>query len=90
MDRLFGARLQCVAEADLKDPKSRLQELLQQRRLALPDYSVVERGGAFTVACVVAELELGATGGGRTRREAEQEAAAGVLEALAQPDAAAT
>jgi ribonuclease III len=63
-----------------KDPKTRLQEYLQARRIALPQYTVVAtRGEAhaqqFQVECAIPELELRATGEGASRRSAEQEAA---------------
>jgi len=63
-----------------KDPKTLLQEHLQGRRMALPQYSVVAtRGEAheqlFEVECVVAELNIRSLGAGTSRRSAEQEAA---------------
>ncbi len=63
-----------------KDPKTLLQEYLQARKLALPQYSVVAtRGEAheqqFEVECVVAELGIRSLGEGASRRAAEQEAA---------------
>ena len=85
----FATRLaQLPDPATLKDPKTRLQEQLQQQGLALPDYAVVEISGAdhaqtFRVRCGVASRALEAEGSGRSRREAEQAAAAAVLERLA-------
>ena len=63
-----------------KDPKTRLQEFLQGRRIPLPRYSVVSiRGEAhdqqFQVECLIPELNIRAVGEGATRRAAEQEAA---------------
>jgi ribonuclease-3 len=63
-----------------KDPKTLLQEHLQGRRMALPQYSVVAtRGEAheqlFEVECVVPELNIRSLGAGTSRRSAEQEAA---------------
>ena len=63
-----------------KDPKTLLQELLQGRRMALPQYSVIAtRGEAheqlFEVECVVPELNIRSLGAGTSRRSAEQEAA---------------
>lgn len=64
----------------LKDPKTRLQELLQGRRLALPTYSVVSIGGeaheqTFQVSCAIPELNIVSHGEGPSRRAAEQSAA---------------
>jgi len=71
----------------VKDPKTRLQEVLQQRRLALPTYRVTSTEGVdhrrtFSVQCEVEELTLSATGVGGSRRRAEQQAAQLVLELL--------
>lgn len=67
-----------------KDPKTRLQEWLQSRRLPVPDYVVVATLGEahaqqFTVECRIAALTIAAPGTGSSRRAAEQDAA---LEAL--------
>ena len=63
-----------------KDPKTRLQEYLQGRRLALPQYSIVSVIGEaheqlFRVECAIAELSIRSRGEGPTRRAAEQQAA---------------
>lgn len=63
-----------------KDPKTRLQEYLQGRKLALPQYSIVSIAGEaheqqFRVECLLAELSIRSQGEGPTRRAAEQEAA---------------
>ncbi len=63
-----------------KDPKTLLQELLQARRFALPQYAVVATKGAahkqqFQVECHIPELSIRTTGFGASRRIAEQEAA---------------
>ena len=63
-----------------KDPKTRLQEHLQGRKLGLPHYSIVGIEGEaheqhFRVECVIAELSIRSSGEGSSRRAAEQEAA---------------
>jgi ribonuclease-3 len=63
-----------------KDPKTRLQELLQSRHVALPKYAVVGTQGAahdqrFEVECLIPELSVRTLGAGASRRAAEQEAA---------------
>ena len=63
-----------------KDPKTTLQEFLQGRRLALPQYHLrATRGEAhaqeFEVECLIPELGISTTGRGPSRRAAEQEAA---------------
>jgi len=78
---LLGEVLERIdPSASGKDPKTLLQEHLQGRRLALPQYGVVAvRGEAheqqFQVECVVAELGIRSLGEGASRRSAEQEAA---------------
>ncbi len=73
--------------AELKDPKTRLQEHLQSRRMPLPEYNVVSVHGeahaqTFTVECQVRGLEQSAHGTGSSRRKAEQVAAERALELL--------
>ena len=63
-----------------KDAKTTLQEFLQGRRLALPQYQLrATRGEAhaqeFEVECQIPELGITAIGRGPSRRAAEQEAA---------------
>ena len=70
-----------------KDPKTQLQEWLQSRKYALPQYSVIATRGAahdqrFEVECVVRELDLRTVGTGTSRRLAEQEAARMAFERL--------
>ena len=72
---------------DLKDPKTRLQELLQGRGLALPEYRVEQVSGEphlqhFSVRCEVPELHIATAGEGSSRRRAEQDAAQRVLDSL--------
>lgn len=70
-----------------KDPKTALQEWLQGRRLALPRYEVVAVHGqahaqTFQVACHVQGQPEPTRGRGASRRAAEQEAAAAMLQRL--------
>jgi ribonuclease-3 len=76
------------ALAELKDPKTRLQEWLQARGLALPRYSVENVEGEshaqhFRVSCEVEALAQRADGEGSSRRRAEQAAASVLLTRLA-------
>jgi ribonuclease-3 len=70
-----------------KDPKTLLQELLQARKIALPQYSVVATQGAahdqkFEVECLIPELSVRTLGSGSTRRTAEQDAATRAFEKI--------
>jgi ribonuclease-3 len=72
---------------ELKDPKTRLQELLQARGLPLPRYRIESVEGElhaqlFRVSCEVEPMAARASGAGSSRRRAEQAAAAGVLEQI--------
>jgi ribonuclease III len=89
--RLYATQLDGLrAEGELKDPKTRLQELLQGRGEALPAYLLESAVGEphdqiFSVRCRVQlgdDSQFEAQGAGSSRRRAEQEAATGVLEAL--------
>ena len=71
----------------LKDSKTRLQEFLQSRRLALPEYELTNVEGeahaqTFYIDCRVSGLNNPAKGSGSSRRQAEQEAAKHALTAL--------
>ena len=84
--KLYESRLAALDPAlSSKDPKTRLQELVQARHLPLPVYTVLTTRGAahdqvFEVQCTVAALELRTTGTGLSRRLAEQDAARQALE----------
>jgi ribonuclease-3 len=72
-----------------RDYKSTLQERLQARGQPLPSYRVVAETGpdhdkAFAVD-VVADGRVLASGQGKTKKDAEQEAARVALERLDQP-----
>ncbi len=67
-----------------KDSKSHLQEILQARKIEVPDYQVVATEGEahaqiFRVECVIAQLNLSTVGEGPSRRAAEQKAAESAL-----------
>jgi ribonuclease III len=85
---LMAPRLGELPAADaLKDPKTRLQEVLQARGLALPTYVLTAVTGdphaqTFTVTCEVPVFGVAAVGEGASRRRAEQLAAAKVLDLL--------
>ena len=84
----FKPRLdQCDPAAVKKDAKTRLQEYLQSRSYALPEYQVLNISGeahqqTFEVACRLPELDVSAMGKGSSRRKAEQQAAKKALEIL--------
>jgi ribonuclease III len=85
---VIGRRLEELPTADaLKDPKTRLQETLQARGLALPVYALTAASGdphtqLFTVTCEVPTFGLLAVGKGGSRRSAEQSAARKLLDLL--------
>ena len=90
IERLLADRLADLPEArDLKDPKTRLQELLQGRGRRLPAYAVDDVSGEphehwFVASCEVEELGLRERGEGTSRRRAEQAAAQRVLDQLSE------
>jgi ribonuclease-3 len=92
VQRLFG---EVIAGTEVdnwsKDAKTELQEWLQARRLAVPVYRIVATRGqshaqTFDVECAVPALGLAASGEGKSRRAAEQEAARRLLAALKADD----
>jgi ribonuclease-3 len=81
---LTPVMLETPIESMGKDPKTRLQELLQGKRMKLPMYRVLVEGGTsaspeFSVECAVEDLEITKVGQGHSRRVAEQHAAQAVL-----------
>ncbi len=82
--RVFAEKLDDLPHADdLRDPKTRLQEWLQARGASPPEYELVNVSGKahqqhFEVRCLVPDQEP-ATGEGRSRRSAEQQAARHML-----------
>lgn len=95
IQRWYGDRLSHIVVGDsLKDPKSRLQEWLQARRLELPQYEVLSVTGEahdqfFCVRCDVpaqaGQPAFSTEGSGVSRRCAEQEAANAALQRLLPP-----
>lgn len=85
---LYGDNLDNVSPGlNLKDPKTRLQEYLQSRRLPLPHYEVVSVTGeahdqTFVVRCTVQGVPEPTEGVGASRRRAEQSAAEAALKIL--------
>src|SRR6478735_3557514 len=70
-----------------KDAKTLLQEFLQGKKIALPQYNVVATHGAahnqeFEVECLVPKLDIQVFGTGGSRRAGEQAAAKLALEAV--------
>ncbi|MGH8547502.1 MAG: ribonuclease III [Methylococcales bacterium] len=70
-----------------KDPKTRLQELMQSKGLKLPSYTLKSTSGLphqqnFCVECEVEPLDTCQLGIGSSRKRAEQQAAQTVLDLL--------
>jgi ribonuclease-3 len=82
---LFEDKLSRLSKkSQQKDPKTRLQELLQSRKNPLPTYTIISITGeqheqCFTVTCRVDELNIITEGTGSSRRKAEQDAASRFL-----------
>ena len=79
--KLYNERLTELDPSEVtKDPKTRLQELLQSRRFSLPEYELLSVTGeaheqTFEVVCVISEKSIKTVGTGSSRRNAEQLAA---------------
>lgn len=79
--RLFEPIIRTIdPKASGKDPKTELQELLQARRLPLPEYRLVDTRGCahdqdFIVECTLGNPKITTRGQGKSRRAAEQDAA---------------
>jgi ribonuclease III len=85
---LFAKKLDTIDPKVIdKDPKSLLQELLQGKKIAVPEYSVTHLDGeahaqVFIVECWIEKLNIRTVGEGTSRRIAEQQAAQLALEKL--------
>lgn len=87
--QLFRAAIEPLSlENRNKDPKTRLQEIMQARGLPLPEYTLLTQKGQphdqlFRVICKIALLKEVVQGEGSSRKKAEQEAAEMLLTRLA-------
>ena len=80
LEHFMGDMKQLSPDTTYKDPKSHLQELMQQQSMTLPEYTIIEITGEpheqeFTVRCFLPDLKLEYIAKGRSRRVAEQTAA---------------
>jgi len=81
----FAQRLSAIKPGnEQKDPKTRLQEYLQGRKIALPVYDVIDTSGQshnqqFIVRCLTEVIDKEVIAKGTSRRKAEQAAAQQVL-----------
>jgi ribonuclease-3 len=86
----FNDRLQVIKPGnEQKDPKTRLQEFLQGRKIALPSYEVIDTTGQshnqeFTVRCQTSIIDEVVIAKGTSRRKAEQQAAEQILQLIEQ------
>ena len=84
----YASRLAGISPSQShKDAKTRLQEFLQARKIALPSYELLDANDGehqqnFTVMCDLPLLKKRAIGTGGSRRKAEQEAATAALTLL--------
>jgi ribonuclease-3 len=88
-ERLFGPVLADAQAAAGRDFKSRLQEISQARLQLAPTYTVVSQQGpdhdkTFEVAIFLGDKEYGRARG-KSKKEAQQNAAAQALNVLEQP-----
>ena len=79
--KLFAEKMQSLSTENWqKDPKTKLQELRQAKKMELPDYTLIDMTGlpheqTFKVRCSVSLIEESCVGIGVSRKKAEQSAA---------------
>lgn len=76
-------------ENELKDPKSRLQEVLQARNIDIPHYELLSVTGdahrqIFNAECTIESLDIITKGVSGSRRKAEQQSAQNAYEIVMQ------
>jgi ribonuclease-3 len=90
VENWYGDRLQKVSSKSAsKDPKTRLQEWLQSKQHALPEYILIQAQGSdhereFEVQCQLQQLSIQTLGKGSSVKAAEAEAALKALIQLGQ------
>lgn len=85
--QLWEEQINSLSAQQIKDPKTCLQEYLQAQQQPLPDYRILEVKGSphnqlFEIECIVPCLKEPSYGSGKSRRRAEQSAAAQALSML--------
>lgn len=88
VEHLFAEKLNRLSLDNWqKDPKTQLQELMQSKKLDLPEYTLINMSGLgheqmFTVKCTIPLTEDACVGKGISRKKAEQAAAERMLELI--------
>ena len=88
VEQLFAEKLDNLSlENWQKDPKTQLQELMQSKKQALPEYTLITMSGLaheqlFQVKCSIPLIKETCIGSGISRKRAEQSAAELMLELL--------
>ena len=86
--RLFAEKLNALSLDNWqKDPKTQLQELMQSKKMDLPEYTLISMSGlahdqVFSVKCTTPMSSKSSVGSGVSRKKAEQSAAEQMLELL--------
>lgn len=86
--RLFADKLKSLSLDNWqKDPKTQLQELMQAKKMELPEYTLITMSGlaheqTFQVQCTIPLIADPCVGTGVSRKKAEQAAAELMLELL--------
>jgi ribonuclease-3 len=87
--RLFDEKLNGLSLNNWqKDPKTQLQEMMQAKKLELPEYTLITMSGqphqqSFKVKCSISLTDQSCIGVGVSRKKAEQSAAEQMLALLA-------
>lgn len=86
--RCYQSRLAAIViDKPLKDPKTELQEMLQAKGKALPEYTIIDTEGKshnqlITVSCVIAGVSEPFVATAKNRKQAEKLAAASAITTL--------
>jgi len=88
IEQLFAEKLDSLSLTNWqKDPKTQLQEMMQSKKMDLPEYVLITMSGLaheqmFKVKCTIPLVKESSIGTGVSRKKAEQSAAERMLELL--------
>ena len=85
---LYGNKINEINEKEIyKDAKTKLQEIMQEQKIKLPEYKLIKKDGmdhetTFTVSCCIPQKSIESIASSASIKQAEQIAANKILEQI--------